>query len=366
MTESNIKYELWLTRLDIANNYKNRIVDCFGDAKKVYDASKSDLLASGVIDDKIADIIVSSRDDELIDKTYQEFLSYNQGLITRPMVNYPDKLRVIRNSPYGLFYIGHFPEDFRKCVSIVGARRCSEYGRWAAKEIAYTLSPKGYTIVSGMALGIDNASHEGALRAKGRTVAVLGCGVDICYPRDNINTYVDIQKEGAIISEQYPGTVPMNFNFPTRNRIISALSNQVVVIEARLRSGSLITADFALEQGKDIYALPGRINDSLSAGCNALIEQGAGIITSIEGFVNNLEEIEINTLLVEDNDNIQNLFLEKEDLLVYSILDFYPKGIEEIIEKTNLDMILVLNSIMNLCKLNLAKEVFVNQYIKIK
>ena len=112
MIESNVKYELWLTRLDIANNYKNRIVDCFGDAKKVYDASKSDLLSGGVIDDKIADIIVSSRDDELIDKTYQEFLSYNQGLITRPMVNYPDKLRVIRNSPYGLFYI-----DYAKLLS---------------------------------------------------------------------------------------------------------------------------------------------------------------------------------------------------------------------------------------------------------
>lgn len=366
MVDNNIRYELWLTKLDIANSFKNRIVDCFKDAKTVYDASKSDLLSSGIIDDKTIDAIVSSRDDELTHKSYEEFLTYNQGLITRPMINYPEKLKVIGNSPYGLYYIGHFPEDYTKCVSIVGARRCSEYGRWAAKELAYNLSQKGYTIISGMALGIDNASHEGALRANGKTIAVLGCGVDICYPRENINTYVDIQSKGAIISEQNPGTVPMNFNFPTRNRIISALSNQVVVIEARLRSGSLITADFALEQGKDIYALPGRINDSLSAGCNSLIEQGAGIITSIEGFVNNLEEIEINTLLQEDNDNIQNLFLEKEDLLVYSSLDFYPKGIEEIIEKTNLDMFIVLNSIMNLCKQKLIKEVFVNQYIRVK
>ena len=366
MADKNMKYELWMTKLDISNNCKKAIVDCFGDAGKVYNASKSELLSSGVINEDIVDVIIGNRDDELIDKSYEEFLTYNQSLITRPMIDYPKKLRVIGNAPYGLYYIGHLPRDYGKCVSIVGARRCSEYGRWAAKELAYELSKKGYTIISGMALGIDNASHEGALKANGKTVAVLGCGVDICYPRDNINTYVEIQSKGAIISEQFPTTKPVNYNFPIRNRIISALSNQVVVIEARLRSGSLITADFALEQGKDIYALPGRINDSLSSGCNHLIEQGAGIITSIEGFVNSLEEIEINTLLPEDNDAIQNLFLEKEDLLVYSNLDFYPKGIEEIIEGTNLDMFIVLNSIMNLCRHNLIREVFVNQYIRIK
>ena len=365
MLDNDIIYELWLTKLDITNNYKNKIVDCFGNAKKVYEADRIDLLSSGVIGEGIADVIVDSRDDRLINKSYKEFVTYNQNLLTRPMPDYPDKLKLIRNSPYGIFCIGHLPDNFDKCVSIVGARRCSEYGRWAAREIAYTLSQKGYTIISGMALGIDNAAHEGALNAGGKTVAVLGCGVDICYPRDNINTYVNIIKNGAIISELPQGTKPVNYNFPTRNRIISALGNQVVVIEARRRSGSLITADFALEQGKDIYALPGRINDSLSSGCNSLIEQGAGIITGVEDFVNNLEEVEINTLLPDVNNNIQNLFLEKEDLLVYSSLDFYPKGIEEIIEKTNLDMLIVLNSIMNLTKLHLVKEVFVNQYIKI-
>lgn len=366
--ESNIdiKYELWLTRIDITNTAKNRLTDCLGNAEKVYNSTKTELLSTNMIDEAVADRIIESKDIERINLLYDDFKKLDQSLLTRSMIQFPEKLKKITNAPYGLFYIGDFPNNFDKCISIVGARRCSQYGKCMATEIAYELTKRGYIIVSGMALGIDNAAHEGALKADGITVAVLGCGVDICYPRGNINTYVDIKKKGVIISEQFPKTEPINYNFPSRNRIISALSNQVVIIEAREKSGSLITADFALEQGKDIYALPGRITDTLSGGCNKLIEQGAGIITSVSDFINCIDTVQINTLYTGKDTNCQNLFLEKDDLLVYSCLDFYPKGIEEILAMSNLEMMNVLDSLMNLCEMKLIKEAFVNQYVRIK
>lgn len=366
MDEDLLKYELWLSKLDISNTSKNRLSDCMNDSRNIYYASKSQLLATNMIDERIADRIIDDREKCDVDRLYNEFKGYNQRLITRRMNSYPDKLKNIQNAPYALFCIGDMPKSFDKCVSIVGARRCSEYGRYAATNLAETLSKRGYIVVSGMALGIDNAAHIGALNEDGITVAVLGCGVDICYPRNNINSYVEIKKKGAIISEFYPETKPVSYNFPTRNRIISALSNQVVVVEAKEKSGSLITADFALEQGKDIYAFPGRITDTLSAGCNRLIEQGAGIITSIEDFVNGLDDVQINTLYTPAEINCQNFSLEKEDLLVYSCLDFYPKDIEEVMKETNLEMISVLNSLMNLCEKKIIKEAFVNQYVRIK
>ncbi len=361
-----LKYELWLTKLELGNKKKNRLSDCLGNAKAVYEAGKDKLIATNMVEEDDADIIVSSKNIYDLDIEYSKFKTFNQNLITRPMEGFPDKLKIIKNAPYGLFYIGTLPRDYDKCVSIVGARRCSEYGRSMAIEIAEELSRRGYIIVSGMALGIDNSAHVGALKAGGVSIAVLGCGVDICYPRNNINTYVELQKKGAIISDFWPGTAPINNNFPSRNRIISALSNQVIIIEAREKSGSLITADFALDQGKDIYALPGRITDSLSSGCNRLIEQGAGIITSIPNFVNNLEDVRLNTLYTDEFDNPATTFAEKEDKVVYGSLDYYPKSIETIINETNFDLMRVLSSIMNLCELGYAKEAFVNQYVKIK
>ena len=361
-----LKYELWMMKLDIGCVTKGRIADCLGGAQAVYEADKSTLMSSNMIDEDDVASIIADRNATDLDKLMEEFIPMGQSLITRSMSHFPDKLKEIGNAPYGLFCIGRLPDSWDKCVSIVGARRCSEYGRSVAMELGEMLAKRGYTVISGMALGIDNASHVGALRADGVSVAVLGCGVDKCYPRNNINTYVQLQERGAIISEHYPKTEPIAYNFPMRNRIISALSNQVVIIEAREKSGSLITADFALSQGRDVYALPGRINDALSGGCNRLIAQGAGIITSIEDFINTIEDVRVDTLLPRCNMNYQNLFLEKEDALVYSCLDYYPKNIEDIISESNLDLMRALSCIMNLCEAGLAKEAFVNQYVKIK
>ncbi len=195
---------------------------------------------------------------------------------------FPERMRELKGMPDKLYYIGTLPPE-GPAVSIVGARACSSYGSAKAKELGKFLAEHGITVISGMAEGIDGAAHEGTLLGGGKTYAVLGCGADICYPRTNRALREAIIRSGGGILTEYPaGRMPLAKQFPARNRIISALADVVVVVEARKKSGSLITADFALEQGKTVLAFPGRVGDRLSEGANALIGQGAGIVSSYE------------------------------------------------------------------------------------
>ena len=191
---------------------------------------------------------------------------------------YPERMMPFSDMPEGIYVKGRLPRDDRPSAAIVGGRVCSAYGREQARRFAREMAASGVQIISGLASGIDAAAHEGALEGGGTTFAVLGCGVNICYPRENYPLMRKIlAQEGGVLSEFPPGERPLAWHFPQRNRLISALADLVLVVEARKKSGSLITADFALEQGKSVYALPGRVNDSLSEGSNRLIAQGAGI-----------------------------------------------------------------------------------------
>lgn len=198
--------------------------------------------------------------------------------VAREDREYPEQLRNYPRMPLGLYVIGNLPDPEKKTVAIVGARMCSPYGRSEAIRFGEELAAKGVQIISGMAFGVDSWALLGALHAGGRGFAVLGCGVDVCYPKESYHIYRRIIREGGgILSEFEPGDGPSAWHFPIRNRIISGLADVVLVVEAKLRSGSLITADYALSQGKSIYAVPGRNRDELSRGCNRLIAQGAGI-----------------------------------------------------------------------------------------
>ena len=192
---------------------------------------------------------------------------------------YPDKLRYISDPPFGLYYYGHLPSNTHPSAAIVGTRMASAYGRDQARVFAREIAREVVQIISGMALGIDGVAGRGALDADGESFAVLGCGVDICYPKENMDLYGALMERGGILSEYPPGTEPARQFFPSRNRIISGLADVVLVIEAREKSGTLITVDRALEYGIDVFALPGRVSDKNSRGCNALIKQGAGIAT---------------------------------------------------------------------------------------
>lgn len=195
---------------------------------------------------------------------------------------FPLRFEGLADVPKGLYCIGSPPDDAVPSAAIVGARSCSSYGRKTAYALGRFLAENGVQVVSGMAMGIDSAAQEGALSVGGKTYAVLGCGVDICYPRSSYAVYDALCARGGILAEVPPGTLPYAGNFPRRNRIISALSDIVIVVEARERSGSLITVDCALEQGRTVYAVPGRVGDKLSDGCNYLIAQGAGIVWSFD------------------------------------------------------------------------------------
>ncbi|MGN0362040.1 MAG: DNA-processing protein DprA [Bilifractor sp.] len=213
---------------------------------------------------------------------------------------YPERFQYYHRMPMGLYVLGRMPDPDRKTVAIVGARSCSPYGRAEASRFGEMLASRGVQIISGMAYGVDSWALHGALQAGGAAFAVLGSGVDVCYPKESHTIYQRMIREGGgILSEFEPGTEPAAWHFPIRNRIISAFADVVLVVEAKLRSGSLITADYALSQGKSIYAIPGRNMDALSQGCNRLIAQGAGIAWSPEVI---LEELGIDTLAEDKNE----------------------------------------------------------------
>ena len=192
---------------------------------------------------------------------------------------YPRRLMTLPDAPLGLFVRGSLPPEETPSVGIVGARSCSPYGRTMAERFGGEFGAKGLSVISGMARGIDGFAQQAALKAGGASWAVLGCGPDRCYPPGNRRLYEELAEKGGLISEYPPGTEPLAYHFPMRNRLIAAFSDVLLVLEARTKSGSLITVDQALEQGKEVMALPGRVLDELSAGCNALIRQGAGVLT---------------------------------------------------------------------------------------
>ena len=274
---------------------------------------------------------------------------------------YPGKLKTIAHAPYALYYVGKLPDEKRKRVAIVGARGRSAYGSQVAGKLAKCLAEANVDVISGMALGIDTDSHYGALDGKGDTYAVLGCGVDVCYPKSNQRLYEKIATCGGILSEYALHTPPLPRYFPQRNRIIAGLADYTVVIEARLKSGSLITADYAMEQGREVYALPGRITDELSQGCNSLIQQGAGVLHNIDDF---LKTMELDSAFCMEQMDFKKNLLEKDESLVYSLFDFHPLGVGTMVERSPYTLSQLLDILERLENKGFIKENIPNYYIK--
>ncbi len=360
-----ILYQYWFMKNeDISYSRKSKLIDYFYDSYHIFNASRQELLASHILEEKTVDRFIDNRGKFDLSKEYEEFSRSPFSFITMEDSRYPEKLRNIYDIPYGLFYLGKLP-DFNKCISIVGARRCSAYGKKMALELGERLAQAGFTVISGMARGVDSHGHQGCLNGGGSTVAVLGCGCDVIYPPENRILYEEIAKSGTIISEYQMGASPTPMNFPRRNRIVSALSDVVIVVEAREKSGSLITADFALEQGKEIFVLPGRVGDSLSSGCNKLISQGAGIIWSVDQFIQDLSELlghEITCNPVLKISKTKDL--SKELLQVYNLFDLYPKSMSQVLEESNMDYLELLSQVLILERMGLLCESFKNNYVK--
>ena len=271
---------------------------------------------------------------------------------------YPEKLKVYKGMPKGLYFLGRLPDKDRPYVEVVGARRSDSYGNETARTFAKELAAKGVQIISGMAWGIDGMAHEGALEAGGDTFAVLGCGVDICYPAGHRRLYERIMEKGGILSEQPPGMPPIAGHFPARNRIISGLSDLVLVVEAKEKSGSLITADFALDQGKDIFAVPGRVTDVRSKGCLNLIRQGAGVADSPQAVLDALG------IFSGKNKEPEKILLAKEENIVYSWIRLQPVSLEELVRKTQMPVQKVLRILVELELKGCIREIQKNDYIR--
>ncbi len=237
---------------------------------------------------KLAQRITESRRNWNIDEAYAALGKRGIRFACFGSAAYPKRLIRIPDAPYGIYFRGRLPAEERPAVAMIGARGCSEYGRQMAQYFGSALAMAGIQVISGMARGIDGIGQSAALYTGGYSLGVLGCGVDICYPAENKELFERLCEQGGICSEYPPGTAPRNSLFPPRNRIISGFSDALLVIEAKNRSGTLITVDMALEQGKEVYALPGRITDALSEGCNRLLQQGANTVISAEDLIHSL------------------------------------------------------------------------------
>ena len=282
--------------------------------------------------------------------------------ISSKSAEYPEKLNNYPKMPEILFVKGRLPDRKKPSIAIVGARACSTYGRIQAFRYAKVLSSAGVQIISGMAYGIDAEAHKGALEGGTATYAVLAGGVDICYPAGNKALYERILREGGgIISEQPPGMRARNYFFPARNRIISGLADMVLIVEAREKSGSLITAQWALDQGKTVYAIPGPVNEELSIGCHKLIYDGAGIAYSPEIL---LRELGMNYENKVKSDSKNDLGLASDLKLVYSCLDLRPKSTDFLIQKTGLPPRQVGSLLLELKLSGLIREIGRHYYIK--
>ncbi len=273
-------YIMWLSRCKRIG-YKQicRLLAHFDTAKAVWLAAPEEIRGVKGLRKADADTIITSRDGELLDVWIDELEELGIQFYSYLHPKYPSLLKAIIDPPAGIYVRGTLPEDDIETVAIIGARRCTRYGLTTAYQIAKDLGKTNIIVISGMARGIDGSAHRGILDAGGRTIAVLGCGLDICYPAEHKDLMERIANNGCVISEYPPGTPAIPKNFPRRNRIISGLSKMVVVVEAGKRSGTLITADLALEYGRDVYVVPGNVTSPLSEGTNNLIKQGCPIIT---------------------------------------------------------------------------------------
>lgn len=280
----------WLYNIEgIGRRTIRRLMDAMGSAERIFylDEEKLKLLLSPTQQKKL----MAARSRAHVRQEYETLKRGGMDLYPASDPLYPKRLLPLPDRPEAIYVKGELPDERLPAVAVIGARVCSAYGAYMAEQFASALAAAGVCTISGLARGIDGIGQRAVVRAGGVTCAVLGCGPDICYPPENRQLYEGIVRHGAIISEYPPGTPPKAGLFPQRNRIISGLADLVLVIEARERSGTLITVDMALEQGKEVWAVPGRVTDELSRGCNGLIWQGASPALSPAALLEELQKL---------------------------------------------------------------------------
>ncbi|MDO4540002.1 MAG: DNA-processing protein DprA [Syntrophomonadaceae bacterium] len=306
----------------------------FGSMATAVNAGRDELLAAGLRTDAVDEWCSRRPAAERRMERLEELSAEGIGFCCVDDEDYPELLKNIFNPPYVFYYYGSLAAVHEACLAIVGSRAATPYGLKQAGLLAQELAAAGFTIVSGMARGIDTAAHRGALSAGGRTAAVLGSGIRVVYPPENRKLYDEIALNGVVISDFPVDMIPDPKNFPVRNRIISGLSYGTVIVEAAAKSGALITADAALEQGRDVFALPGPVSSRQSEGCHHLIRQGAMLVTSAKDILQEYEHLQKHAIAEKQEPLWPAAAAGLEDAIL-SLLDTEPCHVDNLMTELN-------------------------------
>lgn len=383
-------YACWLACVPgVGNRTIEKLLALCGDEKIVYCAGEKvwrEVLTERQLE-QMREFAVREEPERLYQRIRQDGIRF----VMRGEKEYPARLERIPDPPYALYVKGRLPVDDKPAVAVVGARDCSEYGSFVATGVGDMLGQNDIQVISGMARGVDGICQRAALQAGGSSFGVLGCGVDVCYPSSNRELYEDLCELGGVMSAYPPGTEARPGNFPPRNRIVSGLCDVLIVVEARAKSGTLITVDMALEQGKDVYVVPGRITDRLSDGCNKLVKQGAEVFLAPEDFLKELwerwrckpvgdmgntwlgqrvvkeqrqEECGGKLLQWRPASGVEGLSQERK--AIYAALDFDPVTPEQIQEKLEVKYPLpkLMSLLMGLCAEGLVQQISPGHFVR--
>ena len=347
-------YQIWLITNEITNACKIDLINKYNNEENIYNN-----IDNIIRNEEFKKYNLNKLNEYSLDKEEElkiELLKEDIKYVTYSDEKYPIKLREINNPPYVLFYKGDIELLNFNMAAIVGSRKNSMYGKEVTKVIVSELKKINFGVISGVAYGIDSIAHREILRLNGKTIGILGCGIDIIYPKINRDLYTNIIKDGLLISEFLPGTKPLSYNFPRRNRIISGLSEGVIVIEASNKSGSLITVNYALEQNKNVMAVPGSIFNEGSKGCNLLIRDGAFPFLEREDLYSffNITKVKENNIW---KNSIENQLL--------NVIQKEPIHIDKIIESVKVDRIALFELLFELQNKNEIICLPGNYYAKI-
>ncbi len=341
-----------------------RLMEFFGEAPRIFKISAHELTATGILNSVMARNVLDAPRRYSVQREIQDAAEQGVRIITLFDEGYPKILKEIYDPPYVLYTRGEFLPADANAVGVVGSRGASPYGMSCAEIFSRKLSLYGLTIVSGLARGIDTASHRAALNSNGRTIAVLGSGLNNIYPPENEGLFREIAEKGVVVSQFSLNTKPLACNFPIRNRIISGLSRGVLVVEASFKSGALITARFALEQGREVFAIPGKVTSETSSGANELIKQGAKMVTQPEEI---LEDLQFNFTFIHDEPACkQRAGLNAKELSIIELLTDEPKYIDSISEEAGLSVADIMSILMQLELKGFAKQLPGKNFIKVE
>lgn len=349
-----IRFWMALTRVNgVGGVTANRLVDHFGSAKAVFDAGINKFKdLKGVRVDAVKGI-AAFKGWEGIDREIDRTSRLGISIISLKDSRYPQNLVNIPSPPLILYVMGSLSATDEAAIAMVGSRNPSSYGLEMAGKFSAHFAKEGFAVVSGLARGIDTAAHKSALKAGGRTLAVLGCGIDVVYPPESSKLFRQIADGGALISEFPLGTQPDAINFPRRNRIISGLSLGVLVVEAALKSGSLITANYAAEQGRDVYVIPGNINSSRSKGSNRLINEGAMLVDAPETI---LEDIQPQRCERKIQIKAPEFTFDEKEAVIFDLLSAQQLHIDNILKISQMSISEISTILLNLEMMDAIKQ----------